>query len=48
MDTDYDNSSPNHDRAGAPENFKQFVIAGARGKGGKNYTGSYSRSDVIE
>jgi hypothetical protein len=29
-------------------NFKQYVIAGARGKGGKNYIGSYSRSAVIE
>jgi hypothetical protein len=38
----------NHDRAGTPENFKAFVIAGARGKGGKNYTGSYSRSAEIE
>jgi hypothetical protein len=33
---------------GTPENFKTFVIPGARGKGGKNYTGSYSRSAVIE
>jgi hypothetical protein len=50
MDTDSDNpdGTPNHDLAGTPENFKQYVIAGARGKGGKNYTGSYSRSAVIE
>jgi hypothetical protein len=48
MDTDHDNSSANHDRVGTPETFKTFVIPGARGKGGKNYTGSYSRSAVIE
>jgi hypothetical protein len=48
MDTDHDNSSSNHDRAGTPENFRASVIPGARGKGGKNYTGTYSRSAVIE
>jgi len=29
-------------------NYKQFVIPGARGKGGKNYTGTYSGSKEIE
>ena len=48
VDTDHDNQATNHDHAGTPENFKQFVIPGARGKGGKNYTGTYSRSVVIE
>jgi beta propeller repeat protein len=48
MDTDHDNSSTNHDRVGTPENFKNFVVPGARGKGGKNYAGSYSRSAIIE
>jgi len=48
MDTDFDNPGTNNDRAGTPENYKQFVIPGARGKGGKNYTGSYSRSAIIE
>jgi sugar lactone lactonase YvrE len=48
MNTDDDNSSPNHDNAGTPENFKSFAIPGARGKGGKNYTGSYSGSAIIE
>jgi YVTN family beta-propeller protein len=48
MDTDHDNQATNHDRAGTPEYFKAFVIPGARGKGGKNYTGTYSRSTVIE
>jgi hypothetical protein len=31
-----------------PENFKQFAIAGARGKGGTNYTGTYSLNREIE
>ena len=48
MDTDFDNPGTNRDLAGTPENYKQFVIPGARGKGGKNYTGSYSRSAIIE
>jgi YVTN family beta-propeller protein len=46
-DTDGDNPG-NQDLAGTPENYKQFVIPGARGKGGKNYTGTYSRSTTIE
>ena len=32
----------NSDHAGTPEYFKQYVIGGARGGGGSNYTGSYS------
>jgi hypothetical protein len=48
MDTDHDNQAPNHDRAGTPENYRQFVIPGARGKGNKNYTGSYSGNSTIE
>lgn len=48
MNTDQNNRATNHDRAGTPENYTQFVIPGTRGKGGKNYTGSYSRSAVIE
>jgi hypothetical protein len=51
MDTDHDNPGApgsNRDRAGTPENYKQFVIPGARGKGGKNYTGSYTGSASIE
>jgi hypothetical protein len=28
--------------AGTPENYTQFVIGGARGGGGSNFTGSYS------
>lgn len=48
MDSDWDNPSNNHDPAGTPENFKQFVIPGARGRGGRNFTGTYSRSALIE
>lgn len=33
---------PNGDQAGTPENFKSYVIGGARGGGGSNWTGSYS------
>jgi malectin (di-glucose binding ER protein)/SdrD B-like protein len=32
----------NSDHAGTPENEKAFVIGGARGGGGSNFTGSYS------
>lgn len=32
----------NGDQAGTPENFKAYVIGGARGGGGSNWTGSYS------
>jgi hypothetical protein len=32
----------NGDQAGTPENVKQFVVGGARGGGGSNFTGSYS------
>jgi len=48
MDSDHDNSAANHDNAGTPENFKTSVVPGARGKGLKNYTGSYSGSAEIE
>ena len=34
----------NSDHAGTPENFKAYVIGGARGGGGSNYTGSLSRT----
>ena len=32
----------NSDHAGTPENFKPYVIGGAMGGGGSNWTGSYS------
>jgi hypothetical protein len=48
IDSDGDNPATNDDRAGTPENFKQFVIPGARGKGGRNYTGTYTHDNTVE
>ena len=48
VDTDKGNPGNNSGRAGTPEAYKQYVVPGARGKGGKNYTGSYSRDAYIE
>ena len=41
---DYDrlNAYRNGDKAGTPEAFKAYVVAGARGGGGSNYVGSYT------
>ena len=36
----------NSDHAGTPENFKSYVIGGARGGGGSNFTGSLSATDA--
>jgi hypothetical protein len=37
----------NSDHAGTPENYKTFVIGGARGGGGSNFTGSYSATGSL-
>jgi SdrD B-like domain len=37
----------NSDHAGTPENFKAFVLGGARGGGGSNFTGSYSSTAFV-
>jgi SdrD B-like domain len=37
----------NSDHAGTPEAFKSFVIGGARGGGGSNFTGSYSATGSV-
>jgi hypothetical protein len=37
----------NSDHAGTPENFKPFVLGGARGGGGSNFTGSYSATKLV-
>jgi Kelch motif len=37
----------NADHAGTPENFKTFVIGGATGGGGSNYTGGLSGSATV-
>ena len=42
MDDNKASQYKNADHAGTLENFKSFVIGGARGGGGSNYTGSYS------
>jgi hypothetical protein len=36
----------NSHHAGTPENFTPYVVGGARGGGGSNYTGSYSGTDA--
>src|SRR5204863_9610602 len=36
------NPYANADRAATPENFKSFIVDGARGTGGTNYTGSFT------
>jgi hypothetical protein len=42
VDDNHGSQYQNSDHAGTPESFKQFVVGGARGGGGSNYTGSYS------
>src|SRR5207247_9838655 len=37
----------NSDHAGTPENFKSFVIGGATGGGGSNYTGGLSGTKTV-
>src|SRR5262249_31901664 len=37
----------NSDHAGTPENFKPYVIGGATGGGGSNWTGSYSGTAAV-
>jgi hypothetical protein len=37
----------NSDHAGTPEAFKAFVVGGARGGGGSNFTGSYSATKAV-
>jgi hypothetical protein len=48
MNTDHDNPPVSRDNAGTPENFKTFVIPGARSKGARNFTGTYTGSAQIE
>ena len=37
----------NSDRASTPENFKAFVVDGAKGTGGTNYTGSFTSINTV-
>jgi hypothetical protein len=41
------NEYKNHDDAGTPENYKQFLKSGATGKGRKDYTGHHSRKEKV-
>jgi hypothetical protein len=36
----------NSDDAGTPENFKSFVVSGAKGSGGTNYTGTFTTTQT--
>ena len=47
IDGSTQNSYANIDRAGTPENFKTFVVDGAKGTGGTNYTGSFSSISTV-
>src|SRR5262245_52793175 len=38
---------PNSHHAGTPESFAPFVVGGARGGGGSNFTGSYSATGSV-
>ena len=42
VDSNSLSSYKNSDHAGTPENYENYVVGGARGGGGSNYTGSYS------
>ena len=37
----------NSDKAGTPENYRHYVVPGARGNGGNNYTGDYSNGAAV-
>ncbi len=41
------NPYPNSHHAGTPENYGSFVVGGARGGGGSNFTGSYSGTSTV-
>jgi hypothetical protein len=47
VDDNHASQYQNSDHAGTPENFKAYVIGGARGGGGSNYTGSYSGTKSV-
>jgi HYR domain len=46
-DSHADPTYPNSDRPGTPEVFKSYVIGGATGGGGSNYTGGYSGTNQV-
>ena len=47
VDDNKKNPYLNNDHSGRPENFKPFVIGGATGGGGNNYTGGLSGTDNV-
>ena len=47
VDDKVQNPYLNQDHAGTPENFKTFVIPGATGGGGSNYTGGLSGTATV-
>jgi hypothetical protein len=47
VDSNSASAYQNSDHAGTPENFKTFVLGGARGGGGSNFTGSYSATKAV-
>ena len=47
VDDDKTISPRDTDNAGTPRNFKDYLTSGAKGDGGTNYTGDYSRTENI-
>ena len=47
LDSNSATAYKNSDHAGTPEAFKSFVVGGARGGGGSNWTGSYSATATV-
>ncbi len=47
IDGSSQNPYPNSHHAGTPECFLPFVVGGARGGGGSNFTGSYSGTETV-
>jgi hypothetical protein len=48
VDDNKASSYQNSDHAGTPENYKPFVIGGATGGGGSNFSGSYSGTAQVQ
>jgi carboxypeptidase family protein len=48
VDSNQASAYKNSDHAGTPEAFRAFVIGGARGGGGSNWTGSYSATASVQ
>jgi hypothetical protein len=46
VDGNLQNPYNNSDKAGTPENYKQYLVSGGTGWGGTNYTGNYSNTST--